>query len=190
MRVLCYGDSNTYGFDPRSYIGSRYPCEHRWVDLLAEITGWETVNAGENGREIPRWEDGFQSVSVLLSEWKPDILLVMLGGNDLLQGAGAADAAKRMERFLERIPLQKGKVLLISPPPMITGAWVTEARLTEDSKELSAAYRLLAERLGIYFADAGEWGIGLTFDGVHFSEQGHHTFAERLAAVLKTDLQN
>ena len=53
MRVICYGDSNTYGYDPRSYIGGRYPASNPWVDLLAEKTGWEVMNRGLNGREIP-----------------------------------------------------------------------------------------------------------------------------------------
>ena len=53
MRLLCFGDSNTYGYDPRSYGGDRYPPESRWTDLLAESTGWEVVNLGQNGREIP-----------------------------------------------------------------------------------------------------------------------------------------
>ena len=44
MKVICYGDSNTYGYDPRSYIGGRYPAGDRWVDLLAEKTGWEVEN--------------------------------------------------------------------------------------------------------------------------------------------------
>lgn len=29
MKVICYGDSNTYGYDPRSYIGGRYPAGAR-----------------------------------------------------------------------------------------------------------------------------------------------------------------
>ena len=50
MRLLCFGDSNTYGYDPRSYAGDRYPPESRWTDLLAESSGWEVVNMGLNGR--------------------------------------------------------------------------------------------------------------------------------------------
>ena len=26
-RILCFGDSNTYGYDPRSYFGSQYPAQ-------------------------------------------------------------------------------------------------------------------------------------------------------------------
>ena len=55
MKLFCFGDSNTYGYDPRSPLGERYPAAYRWVDLLAEKLDCSVVNAGENGREIPRW---------------------------------------------------------------------------------------------------------------------------------------
>ena len=32
MNVICFGDSNTYGYDPRSYLGGRYDPDSRWVD--------------------------------------------------------------------------------------------------------------------------------------------------------------
>lgn len=37
---MCFGDSNTYGYDPRGYFGDRYGAEDRWPDLLAKQTGW------------------------------------------------------------------------------------------------------------------------------------------------------
>ena len=46
-RILCLGDSNTWGFDPRSYGGDRYPPEIRWTDRLA-AAGRAVVNAGLN----------------------------------------------------------------------------------------------------------------------------------------------
>ncbi|MGM9663182.1 MAG: GDSL-type esterase/lipase family protein [Oscillospiraceae bacterium] len=177
MRVLCFGDSNTYGYDPRSYLGGRYPAASRWVDLLARETGWEVVNAGENGREIPR--------RPIALPRQIDLLLVMLGTNDLLQGADAAGAAARMEAFLRRLPVGGDRLLLIAPPPLQPGAWVTEEGLIAASAELAARYRDLAERLGIRFADAAGWGIELAFDGVHFSEAGHRAFAAGLCALLK-----
>ena len=39
MKVICFGDSNTYGYDPRSYFGGQYPAQNRWVDLLAQKYG-------------------------------------------------------------------------------------------------------------------------------------------------------
>ena len=97
MKVVCFGDSNTYGYEPRSFFGGRYETDCRWVDILAAKTGWEIINEGENGREIP-----LKSISV---PENIDLLTVMLGTNDLLQGNSAEKVTKRMEAFLEGLPL-------------------------------------------------------------------------------------
>lgn len=172
MRILCFGDSNTYGYDPRSYLGDRYPAEVRWPDRLARTTGWEICNLGQNGREIPDTAPAFPPY---------DRLVVMLGSNDLLRpGATAAGVSARMERFLQGL----SHVLLIAPPPMAPGAWVTEERLLTQSAALAGHYEDLARRLGCAFADAGQWGVELAFDGIHFSEAGHRAFAKALQLVL------
>ena len=44
MKILCFGDSNTYGYDPRGYFGGRY--DDRWPEVLAALTGWDVVNLG------------------------------------------------------------------------------------------------------------------------------------------------
>ncbi len=66
-RIVCYGDSNTYGYDPRSYLGGRYPETVRWTALLS-ADGWTVINEGENGRSIPRLEREIEAA-------KPIILL-------------------------------------------------------------------------------------------------------------------
>ena len=185
LHILCFGDSNTYGYDPRACSEGRYAASHRWPELLARQSGWEVRNRGENGREIPHREWELQQFSRLLASCPAlDRLLILLGTNDLLQGNSAAAVACRMEAFLEQIPLERGKLLLIAPPPLQKGAWVQEDSLLQESRCLPAAYQALCQRLSIPFADAGGWGIGLCFDGVHFSEAGQRRFAERLLPLL------
>lgn len=53
MRIFCFGDSNTYGYDARSYLGERLPAGERWPEILGEQYGWEIQNEGMNGRKIP-----------------------------------------------------------------------------------------------------------------------------------------
>lgn len=178
MQLLCFGDSNTYGYDPRSYTGDRYPPESRWTDLLVRSTGWEVLNSGCNGRSIPLPVPAAQLP-------RADGLVVMLGSNDLLQGYSASEAAVHMERFLLPLLPVYSHILLIAPPPMQWGAWVTEERLLTESAELAVQYASLAGRLAIAFADAGQWGVELTFDGVHFSEAGHRAFAAGIRAALE-----
>ena len=181
MRILCFGDSNTYDYDPRGFFGDRYGAEDRWVDLLAKQTGHECINAGANGRNIPRNPYALR----LLNEHAPvDIFLVMLGTNDLLQGASAKEAAARMEAFLNPLLPHCSQILLVAPPPMKRGVWVPADELVAESIHLAAEYNSLAENLNIPFVDTREWNIELTFDGVHFTEEGHHTFEENLRKEL------
>ena len=182
MRILCFGDSNTYGYDPRGFFGDRYDAGDRWVDLLEKQTGHECINAGANGREIPRNPYALQ----LLDEHAPvDIFLVMLGTNVLLQGASAKEAAARMEAFLIPLLPHCKQILLVAPPPMKRGAWVPTDALVTESIHLAEEYKLLAENLNIPFVDTHNWNIDLTFDGVHFTETGHHTFAGNLRKELR-----
>lgn len=97
MNVTCFGDSNTYGYDPRSFLGGRYDPDHRWVDILAAETGWTVYNMGQNGREIPTALPSIPSDT--------DLLILMLGTNDLLQGLSPEMAAAKLERFVQKIPL-------------------------------------------------------------------------------------
>ena len=182
MRILCFGDSNTYGYDPRGFFGDRYDAEDRWVDLLARQTGYELINAGANGREIPRNPCALR----LLTEHAPvDIFLVMLGTSDLLQGASAREATVRMEAFLNQLFPHCKQILLVAPPPMKRGAWVPTDALVTESIHIAEEYKLLAENLNIPFIDTRRWNIDLTFDGVHFTETGHHAFAENLGKELR-----
>lgn len=173
MTVLCFGDSNTYGYDPRAFLSGRYPADSRWVDLLAGKTGWEVVNLGENGRCIPLWPVTLPADA--------DLIIVMLGTNDLLQGCTPEKAADRMKHFLQGLPVAPEHILLIAPPPMVPGEWVTDPSLIQSSRLLAGYYRELAGQLGIRFADAGNWKVSLAYDGVHFTGQGHRVFAEKLA---------
>ena len=184
-RVLCLGDSNTYGYDPRSYFGSRYPRSVRWTALL-EKAGYTIINCGENGLSIPDQQD-VPAISVLIRRFLPlDAVTVMLGSNDLLCGASAEETGERMETLLRCILDSAGGVpiLLIAPPPMEPGEWVSGGKLIGESRKLAEIYRTLAAKLGVHFADASEWNAPLAFDGVHLLPEGHAAFAEGAAHAL------
>lgn len=183
MTIVCLGDSNTWGYDPKSYWGSRYDIP--WPDQLARLAGWNIIDAGKNGREIPCGKQEYQIINKTLSESAADLLIVMLGTNDLLQGASAEIAAARMEAFLTQLPAERAHILLIAPPKMQLGEWVQSQNLIGESEALAGRYQQLAQRLGIRFADSGKWSINLTFDGVHFTEEGHERFANKLKTYIE-----
>ena len=183
-QILCLGDSNTFAYDPTSFLGEPYP--HPWTELL-HSGGDQVANCGQNGLDIATCLEALESVESLLTRAKPlDWLLVMLGTNDILNGASAEKATQCMEQLLQYIvPKMDGtKLLLIAPPVIQLGAWVQEERLLTESQKLSECYCSLAEKFGVAFADASAWDIPLAFEGVHFTQEGHVAFAEGLRGLL------
>ena len=186
-RILCLGDSNTYGYDPRSPLGGRYPESVRWTRRLRQA-GYDVVNCGRNGLSIPvRERDLMDFRDLILRNQPTDLVTVMLGSNDLLQSPtpDAETVGRRMENFLRFVMVPGVRFLLTAPPPMQRGTWVTDDRLLIESASLAQCYLNTAETLGIVFADAWAWNVELSFDGVHFTPDGHASFAAGMAEVLE-----
>ena len=196
-RILCYGDSNTWGYDAEATIrigvSTRFPEDVRWTGVMQQLLGpeYRVLEEGLNGRTTVFDEPGACDkngngfLEVALRTCSPfDLIILMLGTNDLLQGASAKEAASRMEAFLTPLLPHCNHILLIAPPPMQRGAWVPSDALTAASFQLAEEYQKLAHKRNIPFVDTRNWNIGLCFDGVHFTEEGHHTFSNCLMKYL------
>ena len=79
-------------------------------------------------------------------------------------------------------------VLLIAPPLIgrEDSFSLEEQLLYKESLLLGALYEQLALQRGLAFVNTGEWNIPMGFDGVHFSEEGHRIFADRMLEVLSS----
>lgn len=173
MKIICFGDSNTFGYAPCERRGEPYDCP--WPAVLAQKTGWLVENQGVNGREVPQ-----EPVEIPADT---DLFAVMLGTNDLLQLDTPEAAAERMQVFLSGG--DRKKLLVIAPPPMVYGDWVQDEELIADSVRLARLYEALCGSLGVRFLDAGYWNVPISYDGVHFTQEGHGIFAQGLLDALK-----
>ena len=194
-KIICYGDSNTYGFDARLFSGTdRLPEHIRWTGILSRSGEYRVVSAGKNGREIPHDRCEKEGFHMLLQLQAPfDLVTVMLGSNDLgmMSGCGMPEITARMEAFLAdalqdpELCGQPEKLLLIAPTKtQMSFLGPEEEKIDRISEEFAEAYRELAERFGVHFADAGSWDIDLCIDGLHFSPEGHAVFAEKIGNLL------
>ena len=89
-RVLCFGDSNTWGYTPGT--GQRYDCKTRWTGVAQQVLGDEycIVEAGLSGRTTvfddpyDDYMNGNSAIGYALLEAAPvDLVVIMLGTNDL-----------------------------------------------------------------------------------------------------------
>ncbi len=184
MKILCYGDSNTYGYDGTDPFGGRLPENIRWPELLGRSLGCECLNCGLNGRRVPRFPRSIDADLRLLSRAREgDLIIVMLGTNDLLCGAGPEETANHMKHFLEKLKEVRPycMVLLTAPPP----ACIDGEDYSSAFAELVEAYSAAAQELGVCFADATQWQIPTAGDGVHFSERGHRLFALKMGQIIR-----
>ena len=193
--VLFFGDSNTYGYDPRGFGGCRYPADVRWTDVLAaRLAGlWRIIPCGLNGRCIPVMKHEQRYIDQLLrNAGRVDLFAVMLGTNDVIltPRPDAETAVRKMDAFLQYLLTEKepSQILLIAPPGMPEEASLSaEYRpYASELKTLSSAYRRLAEKHRVLFADADAWQIPMACDHVHLSQEGHRAFARRMEELLRS----
>lgn len=196
-RILCYGDSNTYGYDASVYFGGRFPEAQTWVGRLnndPDLADFQFINAGENGRTIP--SDGWSLVDLqeTVQRFAPlRLITVMLGSNDLLMlrrprvsaVAGNMDTLLNYLLHLPAVSETPSRLLLIAPPRSnIRQMDPYLAAFDEAAAEFGSAYKQLAAHYGVHFADAGSWDLPLAQDGVHLTAQAHENFAAEMKKVL------
>lgn len=177
--VICYGDSNTAGFDPRDLFGETLPSP--WCSILEDRTGWHVYNLGISSQRVPRLELEYMPLVNRLRQIPDAILFIMLGTNDILCGYPAELTAQKMHAMVLKLQaaFPPMSILLAAPPNTALPGFQTEMR------ELAEEYQRIAEETGIFFVNPQEWDIPMFYDGIHFSEEGHAVFAERIEGILR-----
>lgn len=211
-RILCYGDSNTYGCDARRMpidgTNGRYDEQTRWTCLLEKELGpdWRVREAGMNGRTTV-FEDpleagrcGIATLDVVFKSAAPvDLVIVMLGTNDLKDqfSASAPVIAWGLERLVVRLREliaeslnPAAKILLVAPANVAASAsgefyYDISERSVKNGERLPALYAAAAEKHGCLFADAGQWVKTDPSDGVHLSPESHRVLAAHLAEIAR-----
>ena len=193
--VLCYGDSNTYGWIPVS--GGRFPRDVRWPGVLAAELGggWHVIEEGLGGRTtifddpiLPGRNGKTYLEPCLLSHDPLDAVVIALGTNDLKVrlSASASDIARGVALLAEQALAFTPSVLALGLP--------TLGPLADRADELAGA-RDKAERMRPYLR---EWASELGFellelhelvqfteeDGFHLDAAGHRTIGEEVARRL------
>ncbi len=205
--ILFFGDSNTWGFDPRT--GGRYPADVRYTGLLRSMlpVGYQVVECGLNGRTTAYsdgydgWSSGSEYLPVMLKTHDPiDLVALMLGTNDLKARLGLTldDITKGMRRLINIVHSPgmwnlraAPRVLVIAPMHLCGETLLTSpfgetfsARSVDLSRKLGAAFETLCANENCCCFDAGQLGAVTSNDGVHMSPADHRRLADMLAHIL------
>lgn len=163
--ILAFGDSLTAGLGVSP--------EQSYPAVLARLSGRRVVNAGVPGEVTA---DGLARLPDVLDETRPQLLLVLHGGNDILRNLDPVQAAGNLSAMVRQARARGIGVVLIGVP---------EKRLFSDS---SPIYQALAEREALVFE--GEIiaelvrSPAMKSDAVHFNASGYERLAQTLHALL------
>lgn len=204
--ILCYGDSNTWGANPSQ--PARFGLDIRWPGIMRTQlgSGFWVVEEGLNGRTTV-WEDPIEGYkngkaqlpSILVSHHPIDLVIIMLGTNDLKKRFSvpacdiAAGAGVLVDLVVQsRCGINDGapEVLLIAPPPVarLTGFAAMFEGAEAKSKLFAQEYAKVAELKGCHFLDAGSIIVSSDDDGIHFDAAEHvrlgHAVAVKVRQIL------
>ena len=180
--IYCLGDSNTYGFDPRSPFGDRY--DWPWPEAMGKALDCRVFNDGVNGRSIGHVIFRYDLLRDSLLRQQPDLLIILLGSNDILMDdiTDASAIGARMDCLLAclRKDFEALPILLLSPPSIrIPGPFM------DTVSGLSEFYQTLSLQYGTEFLRLHTLPLSLAHDGVHLTEDAHRQLAEILASPAK-----
>ena len=165
--ILAFGDSLTYGTGAEA--DEAYPAQ------LEQLSGREVVNAGVPGETTA---EGRERLPGVLEETDPDLVLLCLGGNDMLQRKSRSAMVENLRAMIESIEARGIPLLLISVPEF-KGLSVTPQPVFA---ELAAEYQLpLAEST---LADVIGKGR-LRSDAIHPNARGYRLVADDLHDLLR-----
>ena len=164
--IVAFGDSLTHGTGASETTA--YPA------VLASLTGRTVINAGVPGDTTT---SGLQRLPEVLDEYKPRLVLLCLGGNDMLRKQPEASTENNLRLLVQTIRTSGANVVLIGVPEprLFGGAPDFYTRIAEEMK-------LPLERE--IFNDVLK-DNRLKADPIHANAAGYRQVAERLAAFLK-----
>ncbi|MDR1045613.1 MAG: GDSL-type esterase/lipase family protein [Candidatus Adiutrix sp.] len=190
MKVVCLGDSLTFGYELAH--------EDKWVTLAAEASGHQLLNRGVNGDTTGGMLARLQR-DVL--DHNPQLLLVTGGGNDLMAGDDSAGARANLSAIVQQARSRGLRALIATLPPLALErlrpdwAGLTDfPRLELRLSEYVQWQRLFARTFGftlVDFRSLFDKGDGappdpaLYLDGLHLGPEGNRLMAGEVVRVLK-----
>ncbi len=206
-RILCFGDSNTWGYNGR--LGTRFDEDTRWTGVLANELGegYTIIEEGQNGRTTV-WDDPVKGQKNGLKYFIPclethtpiDFIIIMLGTNDLKNrfNVSACEIAKsvgRLVRIAQNTEYGRNgmepKIILTAPIHVgnlekSPFAYMFRSSTSTDSKEFSKFYMQIAQELCCEFFDASVCAAPDEIDHIHMDEQSHKELGKALKEKIRS----
>jgi acyl-CoA thioesterase I len=164
--IVAFGDSLTYGTGATEH--ESYPA------VLAQLIGRPVVRAGVPGEVTAQ---GLRRLPSVIDEYRPRLVIVCLGGNDMLRQIRDGEIEQNLRAMLTMLRQQGIATVLVGvpKPALVTSAPGFYADL---AREFGVPYEGKIVTGVLYTAD-------MKADPIHPNAKGYRKMAEGLAELLK-----
>jgi lysophospholipase L1-like esterase len=207
-RILCYGDSNTWGWVPGSMGKERFDTSTRYPSLLQKKLkkDYEVIEEGLGGRttsfDDPRPEfperNGLTTLPIVLESHLPlDYVILMLGTTDTKPlinktpeeiGEGVRSLIRTIKQFRTLENTSSPKILLIVPPIVSEKAPFASTLFKggeEKGRALINIYKTISEEENILFLDPTSKVKVDKAEGVHLDKRAHKKLAKMICEKIR-----
>ena len=211
--ILCFGDSNTWGYNPDTQ--KRFDNNTRWTGVLKENLGDEfnIIEQGLNGRTTKinetldhnfgyarEFRSGIDILPVIYESHSPlDMVLIMLGTNDLKTNFKSspemiANSIKDVcKSVLDSVYYSGHPIVLISPSHINESSnnlMDSFVGTKENSISLASLYIQIAKDLDVLFVDASKIVCTNQIDGLHWDKHQHNDFGVFLSKFINSSFSD
>ncbi len=197
--IVAFGDSVSWGCVPdsvnlKTMIFKRFDRGIRWVGVLQSELGrnYHVIEEALNGRTtvfddplLPGRNGQTYLLPCLLSHYPLDLVIIMLGTNDLKPHLGlqAAPIAKGMRNLIKDVK-NSGcgfngvipEILVICPPSIVEGRGLLANSFIGSqaiAEELAENYKQVAQLEDCHFFNAGDFVAVSEADGIHLDAESN-----------------
>lgn len=198
-KILCFGDSNTYGYIPNN--GARYDKNTRWTGVLSLLSRgkFKIIEGGCNNRTAfaanPAGKifTGYEILPELLTD-DFDAVVLAIGINDtqFLFDTVIEDFTTGIENLINIVQAKspQAKIILVAPSilteDVLNGnfACLFDRTSIEKSRQLPLLYQKIAEKQNIEFLDLNSVAKTSSLDGLHYAPEQHLKIAQVIFKIL------
>lgn len=198
-KILCFGDSNTYGYIPNN--GARYDKNTRWTGILSLLSHgkFKIIEGGCNNRTAfaanPAGKifTGYEILPELLTD-DFDAVVLAIGINDtqFLYNLSPIEIASGVEKLINIVKVKspQAKIILVAPSilteDVLNGnfACLFDRTSIEKSRQLPLLYQKIAEKQNIEFLDLNSVAKTSSLDGLHYAPEQHLKIAQVIFKIL------
>ena len=176
--ILVFGDSISAGYG--------LPRDHSWVDLLRtrlarEHADYKVINASLSGETTL---GGKSRLTATLTQHRPQIVIIELGGNDGLRGTGIDTIRANLTAMIEECRRHNSRALLVGMhvPPNYGSDYAEKFRLTFDAVAKAQRVPLVPFLLEGFAADRTLFQS----DGIHPTVAAQEKMLDNVWPQLRT----